>query len=149
MTDIINPIKDYIVMKKSLMLCLMLAFCLFGFAQATDLVVDCQTPGWLSSKIDFGNQQTVRNLKVTGYINATDLKFIGTLIQSRNLDGELDLSECDIISEIAGENDNKLTGFGLRAKDSIRVYRIPKSVTNVFSCTSNLHVENALNVDNQ
>ena len=30
-------------------------------AQATDLVVDCQTPGWLSSKINYGEQQTVKN----------------------------------------------------------------------------------------
>ena len=42
------------------------SFCIAVYPQATDLVVDCQTPGWLSSKINYGDQQTVMNLKVTG-----------------------------------------------------------------------------------
>ena len=66
------------------------------FAQATDLVIDCQTPGWLSSKINYGDQQTVKNLKVTGYINKTDLNFIGTLTQL-SLNGIIDLSEATIV----------------------------------------------------
>ena len=63
-------------MKKLLSFCITLCACLTMSAQRTDLVVDNQTPGWLSSKINYGDQRTVRNLKVTGYINATDLKFI-------------------------------------------------------------------------
>ena len=68
-------------MKKFLLLCILSVMCNALFAQATDLVIDCQTPGWLSSKINYGDQQTVKNLKVTGYINKTDLNFIGTLTQ--------------------------------------------------------------------
>ena len=110
-------------------------------AQATDLVIDNQTPGWLSNKINFGDQQTVRNLKVTGYINAADLKFIGTLIQLRNLDGELDLSECDVVSETTDGNDNYLVGMDLSAMSSIKVYRIPQSIESAYGCTHNLHVD--------
>ena len=88
-------------MKKILVMCLSLCISLCANAQATDLVVDCQTPGWLSSKINYGDQQTVKNLKVTGYINNTDLKFIGTLIELRNLNGELDLTDCNIVSEVS------------------------------------------------
>lgn len=62
---------------------LMCSYVLCG-AQATTLIVDNQTPGWLSSKINYGDQQTVENLKVTGYLNADDLKFIGTLIQTHS-----------------------------------------------------------------
>lgn len=86
-------------MKKLLSFCITLCVCLNVSALRTDLVVDNQTPGWLSSKINYGDQKTVRNLKVTGYINATDLKFIGKLIQYRLLDGIVDLGETDIISE--------------------------------------------------
>ena len=128
-------------MKRNLLLCLALCISVLANAQATDLVIDCQTPGWLSSKINYGDQQTVKNLKVTGYINATDLKFIGTLINSRNLDGELDLSEVNIVSSTSGGKDNKLVDLGLSRNDSIRVYRIPKSVTEVSSCINNLHVD--------
>ena len=50
-------------MKKIIVMCLLLYISLCANAQATDLVVDCQTPGWLSSKINYGDQQTVKNLK--------------------------------------------------------------------------------------
>ena len=50
-----------------LALCLML--CENVMAQQTSLTIDNQSPGWLSSKIGYGDQQTVENLKVTGYIN--------------------------------------------------------------------------------
>ena len=119
----------------------MLLTSVLGHGQTTDLVIDNQTPGWLSSKINYSDQQTVRNLKVTGYINDTDLKFIGTLIQSRNLDEEIDLSDCHIVSSVSGGEDDVLTGFGLASKDTVRVYRIPKSVANVVGCTANLYVD--------
>ena len=85
-------------MRRIISICMLLGSCLTMLAQATSLVVDNQTPGWLSSKINYGDQATVRNLKVTGYINATDLKFIGTLIQNRSLDGRLDLSDANVVS---------------------------------------------------
>ena len=67
-------------------------------AQATSLTIDNQTPGWLSSKINYGDQQTVENLTITGYINSTDLSFIGTLIQKQKLSKSVDLSEATSVS---------------------------------------------------
>lgn len=127
------------MMRKLLLLLVLFSMCEQLFSQASDLVVDNQTPGWLSSKINFGDQVTVRNLKVTGYINTTDLKFIGTLIH-RSLNGILDLSECDIIGN-SPEKDYVLVDFGLNKKDSIQTYYIPKSSVKVSNCTANLHVD--------
>ena len=60
-------------MKRIISLCMCLAMCMALFAQATDLTVDNQTPGWLSNKIGYGDQKTVKNLTVTGFINGEDL----------------------------------------------------------------------------
>ena len=68
-------------------------------AQATSLTVDNQTPGWLSSKINYGDQQTVRDLTVSGFLNQDDLKFIGTLINNHNLRGHINLAKCQIIDK--------------------------------------------------
>ena len=62
------------------------------------MTVDCQTPGWLSSMINFGDQQTLENIKVTGYINGSDIKFIRELNLSHNLKGVIDLEEVNIVS---------------------------------------------------
>ena len=95
------------VMKRFISICMLLGSCLTMLAQATSLVVDNQTPGWLSSKINYGDQATVRNLKVTGYINATDLKFIGSLMKSRNLTGRLDISEVRFVGgDVSGDRDD-------------------------------------------
>ena len=67
------------------------------WAQQTSLVVDNQTPGWLSSKIPFADQATVKNLKVTGYLNGTDIKFIRELTELRNV-VHLDLSDANIVA---------------------------------------------------
>jgi len=125
-------------MKRYLFLCTALWVSLWASAQATDLVVDCQTPGWLSSKINYGDQQTVKNLKVTGSINSDDLVFIGTLISSNNLDGELDLSECNIVGATS-DKDNILVG--LNASGSLKKYRIPKSVKKASNCLVGLNVD--------
>ena len=105
-------------------------------AQRTDLVVDNQTPGWLSSKINYGDQKTVRNLKVTGYINATDLKFIGRLIQNRLLDGVVDLGETDIISEDANGEDHSMgkNALGIQKPDSIKGFIFPHSLSTASGC---------------
>lgn len=71
--------------------------CMALFAQATDLTIDCQTPGGLSSKINYGDRQTVKNLKVTGYITNTDLAFIGSLTQL-SLNGVIDLGDVTIVA---------------------------------------------------
>lgn len=96
---------------------LMCSYVLCG-AQATTLIVDNQTPGWLSSKINYGDQQTVENLKVTGYLNADDLKFIGTLIQTHSLSGMVDLEDCQIINQegvISNMLDKNAFSFGWQA----------------------------------
>ena len=72
-------------MKKLLLLCFTLCCSLWANAQATSLTIDCQTPGWLSSMINYGDQQTVKSLKVTGALNSTDLIFIGGLMQDKQL----------------------------------------------------------------
>ena len=72
-------------------------------AQATTLVIDNQTPGWLSSKINYGDQQTVENLTVTGYLNQEDLNFIGTLIMAQALSGLIDIEDCHIVSKTGKE----------------------------------------------
>ena len=122
-------------MKRFISICMLLGSCLTMLAQATSLVVDNQTPGWLSSKINYGDQATVRNLKVTGYINATDLKFIGTLIQNRSLDGRLDLSDANVVSETLSSKDNAIENniFALSnaSKDTLRLscLDLPKTLT--------------------
>lgn len=67
-------------MKKTILLAIALCSCLSVFSQATSLTIDCQTPGWLSSKIDYGDQLTLESLTVTGYLNSKDLRFIGGMI---------------------------------------------------------------------
>lgn len=83
-------------MKRIILSFSFLCISLLANAQATDLVIDCQTPGSLSSKINTSDQPTVRNLKVTGYINDTDLDFIGRLTQY-SLNGIIDLYDVTII----------------------------------------------------
>ena len=77
-------------------LALIFSYMLCG-AQATTIVIDNQTPGWLSSKINYTDQQTVENLTVTGYINKADLTFIGSLMEKQKLNGHLDLTNVEIV----------------------------------------------------
>lgn len=105
---------------------------LLTFSQATSLTIDCQNPGWLSSKINFSDQLTVKNLTVTGYLNKTDYAFISELIQRRNLSGHIDLSETYFVGS-SSNNDNKLT-FNLRnlssgSNTSIEFISLPISLT--------------------
>lgn len=67
------------------------------FGQSTTIEVDNQYPGWLSSKIPFKDQESVKNLTVTGYLNGTDIKFIRGLIFDRQLT-HLDLSDANIVA---------------------------------------------------
>lgn len=77
-------------------------------AQATSLTVDNQPPGWLSSKINYGDQITLKNLKVTGYINGTDINFILDLSNRRVLRGVLDLSEAHIVAGVDKVNNTSV-----------------------------------------
>lgn len=82
-------------------LSLLMLLCSFSLckAQATSLTIENQTPGWLSSKIGYGDQQTVQNLTVTGFLNSDDLNFIGTLIYNHSLNGVLDIEQCQIVDK--------------------------------------------------
>jgi Ig domain protein group 2 domain protein len=75
-------------------------------------------------------------LKVTGYINATDLKFIGRLIQNRLLDGIVDLGETDIISEEANGKDHSMekNALGIQKRDSIKGFIFPRSLSAAKDC---------------
>lgn len=118
-------------MRRIISICMLLGSCLTMLAQATSLVVDNQTPGWLSSKINYGDQITVRNLKVTGYINDADLKFIGTLIHNQALDGNVDLYDANIV----GNGKNNYLGqncFGTSINDKISVFRYPQTLEDAY-----------------
>lgn len=83
---------------RKLFLFMMVCSYVLCMGQATSIVIDNQTPGWLSSKISYGDQQTVKNLKVTGYVNTTDLAFIGTLMRN-SLNGYLDLTDIVVTNQ--------------------------------------------------
>ena len=85
-------------MKQLLTLIVLICSYVLCGAQATSLTVDNQTPGWLSSKINYGDQLTVENLTLTGYFNRTDFNFITDLSNRRSLRGVLDLSEAHIVA---------------------------------------------------
>ena len=85
-------------MKKFYLFFIFACCCLNTFSQATSITVDCQTPGWLSSMINYGDQQTLKNIKVTGYINGTDLQFILDLNKQRSLTGIIDLEYASLVS---------------------------------------------------
>ena len=74
------------------------------FSQTKSINIDCQTPGWLSSKINYSDQLTVENLTVTGYINSTDLAFIGEMISKQSLRGCIDLEDVNIVGKTSSED---------------------------------------------
>lgn len=122
-------------MKKNLLTTIFMSLiAIISMAQATSLTIDNQTPGWLSSKINYSDQLTVKNLTVTGYLNKTDYAFISELIQRRNLSGHIDLSETYFVGSSSGNTeDNKLT-FNLKnlssgSNKSIEFISLPKSLT--------------------
>lgn len=85
-------------MKRLLFTLLAMCLTMVAYAQATSLTVDCQTPGWLSSKINYGDQVSVQNLIVIGYLNADDMAFINSLSTNHNL-RHLDISEVYIVGK--------------------------------------------------
>lgn len=111
------------------LLALIISYMLCG-AQATTLVVDNQTPGWLSSKINYGDQQTVENLTVTGYVNSDDLSFIGTLMQKQKLTETLDLSDVKIVGA-SQKQDNSIAFdniFGLKNSVTLDKLLLPTTI---------------------
>lgn len=130
-------------MKRNLLLLIIAMFIgLNTYAQHTSLIVDNQTPGWLSSKIEYKDQQTLENLKITGYINGTDIKFIRELNINRVL-VSLDLSEAHIVAGGESYNgkfyteDNKITSLLFADFNHLEKIVLPLSTIsiayNVFS----------------
>lgn len=119
------------------------AMCMALFAQATSLTIDNQTPGWLSSKINYGDQETVENLKVTGYVNVTDLKFIGSLMQNRNLHGCVDLSEVRVV----GDKNNYMGIGSFNSSGTISRLILPTSLEELEHCLVSSSSSSYLHVD--
>lgn len=135
-TRVIN--LTYRDMKKVYFSLILLSISLLAFAQATDLEIDNQTPGWLSSKINYGDQETVQNLKVTGYINETDLKFIGTLVKNRALNGCLDISNTYVVSEKTnGDNCLSSNFLGVTGSATLQKLVLPTSIQEAYSILIN------------
>ena len=123
---------------KTFLLIVAACFGLNAYPQATSLTVDNQTPGWLSSKISYGDQQTVENLKVTGYLNGTDIQFIYDLNTKNSLGGVIDLEDVNIVSggtltkyPFTIEKDNELpfSFFSDINRKHIQKFIYPKSLT--------------------
>lgn len=89
----------------------MLSLCGIGVsAQSEAMTVDNQMPGWLSSKIAYTDQVSLKSLKVTGYINGTDLAFVKGMMKNKSL-VHVDLSDANIVSG-GGVKDNEVSyGF--------------------------------------
>ncbi len=119
-------------MKRTILLITFLGLVrLLSFSQETSLTIDCQNPGWLSNLITYTQQQSVKNIKVTGYINATDLSFLGSLNTNQQLNGVIDLEDVQIVAENSNNN-NKLTKgyFGSHIQHLI----LPKSLVFASNC---------------
>ena len=102
------------------------------FAQQTSLTVDCQSPGWLSYIIKYGDQVTVKNLTVSGYINSDDLKFLGNLIGNRALK-HLDLSMANIVYDEPSQN-NTLGTSAFKTTGYINFLSLPISLKKATRC---------------
>ena len=105
-------------------------------AQQISLVVDNQNPGWLSNKIGYGDQKSVQNLKVTGYINSTDLSFIGELIGKQSLNGILDLEDAYIVGDTDNIIDKAYFGYG-----ELKHLLLPKSLVSAKQCINALTLD--------
>ena len=95
--------------------------------------IDCQTPGWLSSKIAYGDQMTLKNLTVTGYLNGTDIVFLKGLLFDKSLK-HLDLTDAHIVAggRYAPQNDVLLSGsFYNSNRDTISFLALPSSLKEI------------------
>jgi len=115
-------------MRKSLLIC-SLACSLGLSAQEGKIVVDNQTPGWLSSLITYPQQKAVEELEVTGYINKSDMSFINGLVRDQQLK-ILNLSEAHPIESTYGE-DYLWSGFINTGEKVLQKLRLPLHVKGV------------------
>lgn len=83
-----NLIKWVADMKRVVLILLAwMVFLISARGQENDkrIVIDCQTPGTLSTLLTYVQQQNVEELYVSGYINKTDIQFVDQVIGFGNL----------------------------------------------------------------
>ena len=132
-------------MKKCIVLIMLLSCCCINiFAQQTTMTVDNQMPGWLSSKISYPDQVSLKNLTVTGYINGADMKFIKDLMQNKNLI-HLDLSDANIVTG-EGTYENQIrSDFYFSENKNGTFLSLPKTIETIFNLyPSNISVNNVI-----
>lgn|GEM_PF-2302292 len=99
-----------------------------AYAQSTSAIVDCQFPGWLSTRLNPADIPTITSLTVTGKINSTDVALIGRLIKDYKVE-RVDLSDVDMIAEGKYEN-GEFSGDMFDAKgDSLKYFALPKRLS--------------------
>lgn len=109
-----------------------------SYAQKISITIDNQNPGWLSSKIVYKDQVTLKNLTVTGYLNGTDIAFIRELVLNRNLK-HLDLSDANIVAGGTAYNNkdnytvDNVIGYNMFNFDNLEYLSLPLSATNLYS----------------
>lgn len=122
-------------MKQFLLFFMLICNYMLCGAQATSITIDNQTPGWLSSKIGYGDQKTVKNLTVTGYVNLSDLYFIGDLMSKHNLSGHLNLTYAEVVDTEFSDSPTSIGGslsmFNLDKKVVLDRFSIPKSLSTI------------------
>lgn len=117
--------------KKLFFIVFTLSFCLNSFSQATSLTIDCQTPGWLSSMINYGDQMTLESLTVTGYINSKDIMFIGSMIEKSLT--SIDLSNAEVTTKDLPEG-----MFRLNQIYTLKKLSLPINMVSGMNCLKNI-----------
>ena len=115
-------------MARALLIAILMMVCTNSVqAQQTTLTVDCQTPGWLSSKIGYKDQQSVKYLTVTGYLNLTDMSFLAGLTEKNLI--HLDMSGVEMI-----EKPTYFKGYeGNKFASSLQFFSLPNNDNNLKS----------------
>lgn len=115
-------------MARALLIAILMMVCTNSVqAQQTTLTVDCQTPGWLSSKIGYKDQLSVKNLTVTGYLNLTDMSFLAGLTEKNLI--HLDMSGVEMI-----EKPTYFKGYeGNKFASSLQFFSLPNNDNNLKS----------------
>ena len=96
------------------------------YAQQKTLTIENQSPGWLSSKISYGDQQTVENLTVIGYLNNDDLRFIVSLAKNHSLHGRLDLEKANLVGDNPSKDNYLIRADDIFGADNTKEYNIIK-----------------------
>lgn len=137
-------------MKKLLLLILALNVFTGICAQNTYLEIDNQVPGQLSTRLTYSDQKNIHDIKVTGYMNIDDYKFIGSLIQKYNLKGKIDLADVYSVNESPFEDNEWRTNvFGLvnkySDKDTVQCLIYPRLIFKSNSPLSEyIHVDTVM-----